>query len=66
MHENDRLGKMNVSDQGLLDRDFFVIRTCLDMGVPVACVVGGGYDTNKEVLAGRHALVFRAAFQAWR
>lgn len=54
------------TDQGLLDRDFFVIKTCLDRGIPVASVIGGGYDRDKRVLAGRHATVFRAAFQAWR
>lgn len=54
-----------VADQGLFDRDHFVISTCLGMGVPVACVVGGGYDADKDVLASRHATVFRAAFKAW-
>lgn len=54
------------TDEGLLARDYYVISTCLQMGVPVACVVGGGYDSDKNVLAARHSTVFRAAFQAWR
>lgn len=35
------------------------------MGVPGACVVGGGYGSN-NVLAARHCRVFIAAIQAWR
>lgn len=54
------------TDEGLLARDYYVITTCLKMGLPVACVVGGGYDSDKGVLARRHSTVFRAAFQAWR
>ncbi|CAM9494848.1 unnamed protein product [Ectocarpus fasciculatus] len=66
MHAGDRLGKMLISDEGLLARDYYVINTCLEMGVPVACVVGGGYDSDRDVLARRHSTVFKAAFQAWR
>lgn len=58
--------RLRAPDEGLLARDYYVISTCLAAGVPVACVVGGGYDADKGVLAGRHATVFRAAFQAWR
>ncbi|CAN0453135.1 unnamed protein product, partial [Ectocarpus sp. 12 AP-2014] len=47
-------------------RDYYVISTCLEMGLPVACVVGGGYDSDRDVLARRHSTVFKAAFQAWR
>eukprot|EP00752_Nemacystus_decipiens_P015135 g13483.t2 len=65
MHAGDRLGKMLISDEGLLARDYFVISSCLQRGVPVACVVGGGYDSDKDVLAARHSTIFRAAFQAW-
>lgn len=60
----DRL--RNTTDEGLLARDYYVISTCLQSGVPVACVVGGGYDSDKGILAARHSTVFRAAFQAWR
>lgn len=56
---------VGTTGQGLFDRDLYVISTCLGLGVPVACVVGGGYDADKDVLAGRHATVFRAAFRAW-
>lgn len=54
------------ADEGLLARDYYVITTCLQMGIPVACVVGGGYDSDKGVLAQRHSTVFTAAFKAWK
>lgn len=54
------------SDEGLFSRDLFVINTCLAMDIPVATVIGGGYAASRDVLARRHAIVFAAAFQAWR
>ena len=37
----DVLGKLNLSDQGMFDRDFYVLCVCAALGVPVATVVGG-------------------------
>ena len=59
-HRDDRLGKLALSDQGLLQRDHLVFDACLRRNIPVASVIGGGYDTI-EALVERHALVFRAA-----
>ena len=35
-------------------------------GVPIACVIGGGYDRDAEALARRHALLHRAASHVWQ
>ena len=59
-HRDDRLGKLALSDQGLLQRDHLVFDACLRRNIPVASVIGGGYDTM-DALVERHALVFRAA-----
>ena len=59
-HRQDRLGKLALSDQGLLQRDHLVFDACLRRNIPVASVIGGGYDTI-DALVQRHALVFRAA-----
>ena len=59
-HRDDRLGKLALSDQGLLQRDHLVFDACLRRNIPVASVIGGGYDTI-DALVERHALVFRAA-----
>ncbi len=60
-HRDDRLGKLALTDAGLYRRDAYVIERCLRRGVPVACVIGGGYDTDHERLARRHSTVHRAA-----
>ena len=60
-HACDRLGKLALTDEGLRARDGYVLRTCLAMGIPVACVVGGGYDRDIDRLARRHCLTHRVA-----
>ena len=59
-HRGDRLGKLCLSSMGLLNRDRLVLDACLRRSIPVATVIGGGYD-DLEPLVQRHALVFRAA-----
>ena len=61
----DRLGKLELTEEGLYRRDLFVISECARRGVPVACVIGGGYDRNRAALAKRHTIVHRAARDAW-
>lgn len=41
-HREDALGKLALSDQGLLRREMQVLNTCLKQGYPVACLIGGG------------------------
>ena len=64
-HRDDRLGRLCLSDQGLLHRDRLVIDACLRRNIPVATVIGGGYD-ELATLVERHALVFRAAVEQAR
>jgi acetoin utilization deacetylase AcuC-like enzyme len=59
-HRDDRLGRLALSDTGLLLRDRMVLEACLRRGIPVATVIGGGYDAMAALVA-RHGLVFRAA-----
>lgn len=59
-HRDDRLGKLSLSNNGLLQRDHLVIDACLRRGIPLASVIGGGYDAM-DPLVQRHGLVFRAA-----
>lgn len=60
-HVGDRLGKLALSDRGLYRRDRQVLSTCAAAGVPVACVIGGGYDRDLPALVRRHALLYQAA-----
>ena len=59
-HRGDRLGRLCLSDLGLLQRDRLVLEACLRRRIPVATVIGGGYDAL-PALVERHGLVFRAA-----
>jgi acetoin utilization deacetylase AcuC-like enzyme len=59
-HRDDRLGRLSLSNAGLLLRDRMVLELCLRRQIPVATVIGGGYDAM-PALVERHSLVFRAA-----
>ncbi len=60
-HAEDRLGRLQLSDAGLAERDRYVVARCRARGLPVACVVGGGYSDDVDVLARRHAILYRTA-----
>jgi acetoin utilization deacetylase AcuC-like enzyme len=60
-YEGDTLGKLSLSEQGLFERDVYVLQYCKDLKIPVATVIGGGYDKDHFALANRHGIVFRAA-----
>jgi acetoin utilization deacetylase AcuC-like enzyme len=64
-HRDDRLGRLHLSDGGLLMRDRLVLDACLRRTIPVATVIGGGYD-SLQPLVRRHAIVFRAAAEQAR
>ena len=40
---DDRLGKLALTKAGLAERDRLVFERCLDEGLPLAIVMGGGY-----------------------
>lgn len=66
VHKDDRLGYVNLTDQGILERDKYVIETCVALNLPTACVIGGGYDRQEEKVAWRHSLLPQAANQIWK
>jgi acetoin utilization deacetylase AcuC-like enzyme len=43
---DDRLGRLALTRQGLLDRDRMVLEACARAGVPVAVTMAGGYARN--------------------
>ena len=52
---------MALSDDGLRRRDQAVIGHFRKAGVPVCCVIGGGYSNDVAALAERHAILFEVA-----
>ena len=59
-HVDDRLGRLALTDAGLAERERLVLAACRSRGLPLACVVGGGYADDLDVLARRHALLHEA------
>jgi acetoin utilization deacetylase AcuC-like enzyme len=59
-HRDDRLGRLCLTDDGLLARDRYVVAQARARGIALATVIGGGYTHDVEALARRHALVFEA------
>nr|WP_277754069.1 histone deacetylase [Porphyrobacter sp. GA68] len=54
-HQDDRLGRLALTDAGLAARDRMVIREARERGVPVASALGGGYGCDPMVVGRRHA-----------
>ncbi len=65
-HRDDLLGKLALTDDGLLRRDRYVLETCVRRGIPVATVIGGGYSKDIDALGRRHTIIHRAASEVWR
>jgi acetoin utilization deacetylase AcuC-like enzyme len=47
-YEDDRLGRLSVSKQGLAERDRLVLESCRERGIPVAVTMAGGYARSVE------------------
>ena len=65
VHRDDVLGRLALSDAGIAARDSLVLRHCLERDIPVACVIGGGYDRDRQALARRHGILHHCAARAW-
>ncbi len=54
-HRDDRLGRLALTDDGLVARDRFVAQACIARRIPLASTLGGGYGDDKAAVAARHA-----------
>lgn len=66
VYQYDPLGLLNISLAGLRARESLVLETALSQGIPVATVIGGGYDRDQKALASRHAIVVEEAHRCWQ
>ncbi len=57
VHRDDRLGRLALSDEGIVRRDRLVARATRAAGVPLASTPGGGYGPDPALLGARHAAV---------
>jgi len=60
-HQEDKLGRLNLTDEGLYRRERLVLESCVTEGVPVASVMGGGYAPEMDRLADLHMILHRVA-----
>lgn len=62
VYAGDPLGLLNISLAGLRARERMILELCREKGLPVATVIGGGYDNDRHALTRRHAMVIEEAF----
>ena len=65
IYENDPLGRLSVSWEGIRERERLVLGELKRRGIPVATVIGGGYDNDRQALVRRHAMVTEEATALW-
>ncbi len=54
-HVEDKLGRLALSDDGLIQRDRFVVSAARQRGLPIASALGGGYGDDQREVGARHA-----------
>jgi acetoin utilization deacetylase AcuC-like enzyme len=60
-HENDRLGRLSLTFDGLARRDSFVLDQCREVGLPVVVTIAGGYGRRIEDTVDIHLTTARIA-----
>lgn len=60
-YREDQLGGLGLTLEGLVARDSFVLETLLDLKVPVAIVLAGGYARDTEDTISIHVATVRTA-----
>lgn len=58
---DDSLGLLNVSLNGIRQREALVLDRAISSQIPIATVIGGGYDHDELSLATRHSIVVEEA-----
>ena len=61
----DRLGRLALSKEGLLERDRLVFETVFSHTLPVVVTMGGGYSNPIELTAQAHTRTFLSAVGLW-
>ena len=59
IHKNDKLGKLNISTEGIVKREKMVIKNFYKNNVPLCGVLGGGYNKDFDHLVYLHSILHR-------
>lgn len=65
VHENDRLGRLNLTKVGIGQRDQMVMSMCRQAGLPVAVLMAGGYGKDLDVMVDIQAQTVGIARSYW-
>ena len=65
-HENDRLGRLKLTAEGLLERDWRVLAALRARRIPVALAMAGGYGHDLDVTVAIQAATLGAAMESWQ
>lgn len=60
-HEQDRLGRLALTFEGLARRDTIVIEQCREVGIPIVITIAGGYGDPIAASVGVHTTTARIA-----
>jgi acetoin utilization deacetylase AcuC-like enzyme len=61
----DKLGKMNISMNGVREREQIVLNLAHHHGIPMVAVMGGGYSSDIRFIIEAHAWIYRIAAQLY-
>jgi len=61
VHADDSLGKMALSNEGILERDRLVMKFCSEQGSVLCAAIGGGYEPDHNKIVERHVMLHKAA-----
>ncbi|NLF74652.1 MAG: histone deacetylase, partial [Chloroflexi bacterium] len=64
-YTGDRLGRLNVSKEGLLGRDHTVLELCRERRLPVAVVMAGGYARDIQDIVDIHLQTIAVAVRVF-
>ena len=59
IHQEDRLGKLKITDNGINKRDQIVIENFYSKKIPLCGVLGGGYNKSFEKLIELHSMLHK-------
>ena len=65
-HENDRLGRLKISSEGLAERDRRVLAALHERGIPVALSMAGGYGRDLATTVAVQRRTLELALDSWR
>ena len=59
--KEDKLGKMNLTFEGLIKRDRIILSYARKFGIPISLALGGGYAQPIELTVTAYANTYRVA-----